>query len=102
MTDRTAVLVHGATGFTGKLVCNVLARKKVPFAISGRSREKLEALAKCFDSPPEIAVIDIAEDSTVRAALEGRKVVCACAGPFIEVGEPVLAAAARMGVHYAD
>jgi short subunit dehydrogenase-like uncharacterized protein len=102
MTDRAAVLVHGATGFTGKLVCEVLARKKVPFAISGRSREKLETLAKTFDDPPEIAVIDIAEESTVRAALEGRKVVCACAGPFIDVGEPVLAAAARMGVHYAD
>lgn len=106
MSDRAAVLVHGATGFTGKLVCNVLARKNVPFAIAGRSKEKLEALAKSLEgavpTPIEIAVVDLQRDETIRAALEDRKAVCACAGPFIDVGEPVLAAAARMGVHYAD
>lgn len=102
MSERAAVLVHGATGFTGKLVCSVLARKNVPFAIAGRSKEKLEALAKSFDKGVEICVVDLHREETIRAALENRKVVCACAGPFIEVGEPVLAMAARLGVHYAD
>jgi short subunit dehydrogenase-like uncharacterized protein len=106
MSERAAVLVHGATGFTGKLVCGVLARKNVLFAIAGRSKEKLEALAKSFEgqvaAPVEIAVIDLHQEATIRAALENRKVVCACAGPFIDVGEPVLAMAARLGVHYAD
>jgi short subunit dehydrogenase-like uncharacterized protein len=102
MSERAAVLVHGATGFTGKLVCNVLARKHVRFAIAGRSKEKLEALAKSFAADVEICVIDLQREETIRAALENRNVVCACAGPFVEVGEPVLAMAARLGVHYAD
>jgi len=106
MTERAAALVHGATGFTGKLVCAVLARNKIPFAISGRNRSKLEALAQSLEAvvgrPIEIAVVDIADGESIRAALEGRKVVSACAGPFIEIGEPILAAAARRGVHYAD
>jgi short subunit dehydrogenase-like uncharacterized protein len=102
MSQRAEVLVHGATGFTGKLVCNVLARKNVPFAIAGRSKDKLEALAKSFEGEIEVVVVDVQREETLRAALENRIVVCACAGPFIEVGEPVLAMAARLGVHYAD
>ncbi|MEO8876975.1 MAG: NAD(P)H-binding protein, partial [Polyangiaceae bacterium] len=84
MSERAAVLVHGATGFTGKLVCAALARKKSPFAISGRNKSKLEALAKSLEgvsgAPVEIAVVDIRDGDTMRAALAGRKVVSACAG----------------------
>lgn len=100
------VIVHGATGFTGKLVTSLLAKKKIPFAISGRSKEKLDALAKSLREADgvevESAVVDIADSKSIERALGGKKVVLACAGPFVEVGEPVLAAAARLGVCYAD
>lgn len=102
MVDRAKVLVHGATGFTGKLVAGVLARKKIPFAIAGRNQEKLDAMAAELGGDVETVVVDIRDSESIEAALKDRKVVCACAGPFIEVGEPVLAAAAKMGVHYAD
>ena len=35
------VLVHGATGFTGTLVCHELARLGVPFIAVGRNESKL-------------------------------------------------------------
>ena len=100
---RAAVLVHGATGFTGKLVAATLVARGIPIAVAGRSREKLDTLVAALGNDAiESVVVDIRDSRSVEAALEGRKVVCACAGPFLEVGEPVVAAAAKLGVHYAD
>ncbi len=98
---RAKVLVHGVTGFTGRLVARALARRGVPFAVGGRSPEKLEALAREVGAA-ETCVIDLTKAESIHAALEGRAVVSACAGPFAEIGEPMLASAARAGVHYAD
>jgi short subunit dehydrogenase-like uncharacterized protein len=98
---RERVLVHGATGFTGKLVCDALRKRSIPFAIAGRSHEKLDALSRVLGGV-ETSVIDVRSPDTIKAALQGRTVVCACAGPFIEVGEPIFASCARMGIHYAD
>lgn len=98
---REGVLVHGATGFTGKLVCGALRKRGLSFAIGGRSQEKLDALSRALGGV-ETSLIDIRSSDSIRAGLEGRTVVCACAGPFVDVGEPILASCARMGIHYAD
>jgi short subunit dehydrogenase-like uncharacterized protein len=101
MVEHASVLVHGATGFTGKLVCEALARRGVSFAISGRSAEKLASLSRAVGAKEE-HVVDLAAPQSIRAAVEGRAIVCACAGPFALVGEPILATCARLGVHYVD
>src|SRR6478609_12169826 len=101
MTERALVLVHGATGFTGRLVCAALARRGIAFAVSGRSREKVEAVAREFGAS-ESCVIDLGVAESIRGAISGRKIVCACAGPFALVGEAVLATCAKLGVHYVD
>ena len=98
---RERVLVHGATGFTGKLVCEALRKRGMSFAIGGRSQEKLDALSRALRGV-ETSLIDIRSSDSIKAGLEGRTVVCACAGPFVDVGEPILASCARMGIHYAD
>ncbi|WP_394837861.1 saccharopine dehydrogenase NADP-binding domain-containing protein [Pendulispora rubella] len=98
---RADVLVFGATGFTGKLVCDALRTRGVTFAIAGRSRAKLDALSDSLGGV-ETALVDLKDAETIVRALSGRKVVSACAGPFIDVGEPILASCARMGIHYAD
>ena len=103
---RARVLVHGATGFTGGLVCKALARRGIPFAIGGRDAAKLERVAASLAAVgagiTEVAVIDLASPDTLRAAIEGRALVCACAGPFAQVGEAMLASCARAGVSYVD
>lgn len=98
---RAPVLVHGATGFTGKLVCDALKRRGLAFAIGGRNAEKLDALSRELGGV-ETVVIDLGDAETIRGAIEGRTIVSACAGPFVQVGEPVLATCARLGVHYVD
>jgi short subunit dehydrogenase-like uncharacterized protein len=101
MSARAPILVHGATGFTGKLVCEALARRGLPFAISGRNPDKLAALGRPLGIQ-EACIVDLAVPESIRAAVDKRAIVCACAGPFALVGEPVLATCARLGVHYVD
>jgi len=107
MSERPLVLVHGATGFTGGLVCDALSARGITYAASGRSASRLDALVNRLASrgvtpPAEVLVSDPARPSSVEAAVRGRRIVLACAGPFVEIGEPVLASCARLGVHYAD
>src|SRR5262245_11851326 len=95
------VLVHGATGFTGRLVCAALARRGIPFAVGGRNKDKLERLAhEC--GVRETCITDVANGASLEAAFARRKIILACAGPFAQIGEPALATCARLGVHYAD
>jgi short subunit dehydrogenase-like uncharacterized protein len=96
------VLVHGATGFTGGLVCRALRRKGILFDVSGRSETKLSALLRSLGGTVGSHVVDVGSPDSIRAAVLGRRIVCACAGPFLEVGEPILAYCARAGVHYVD
>ncbi len=100
-TSRASVLVHGASGFTGKLVCEALARRGVVFGVSGRSRAKLERVAAEVGAV-EVSVVDVSDGEALEAVLAGRALVCACAGPFVDLGEPVLATCARLGVAYVD
>ncbi len=107
MTEKASILVHGATGFTGGLVCDLLAARGLPFAVSGRSLPRLDALRdriakRGAAAPVEVCVVDLAREETLREAITGRKIVLACAGPFIEVGEPVVAVCSALGVHYVD
>ena len=105
MSDRAQVLVHGATGLTGRLVCRALVKRGVSFDISGRNREKLDALARELRSggrTPLVHVVDALSRESLAPALEGRRVVAACAGPFADIGEPLLALAAERGLRYVD
>jgi saccharopine dehydrogenase (NAD+, L-lysine-forming) len=97
------VVVYGATGFTGRLICKELVRRGLSFAVAGRDRQKLDALAASLGaSKPEIIVARLeAPDALARMA--GRaKVTLACAGPFSQFGKPILDAAIAGGSHYLD
>jgi short subunit dehydrogenase-like uncharacterized protein len=108
-SQRAKVLVHGATGFTGRLVCAALQRTGVAFDIAGRNRDKLEALAQTLpphvgasSGLPAVNVVDVTSSTSLREALQGRCVVAACAGPFSALGERLIEAAAHDGVTYVD
>lgn len=96
------VMVFGATGFTGGLVCRALARRGVSFGVAGRSQEKLEALAEEVGAQG-IVVADASQPKTLgRLFVGGTRVLVSCAGPFLRYGWPVVSAAVEAGVHYLD
>lgn len=96
------VLVHGATGFTGRLVARELIRLRVPFGISGRSARKLADLAAQLRIPVPQFVVPEGDATTLPDVLSGTRVVINCAGPFRLLAPPVVKAAAASGTHYLD
>jgi short subunit dehydrogenase-like uncharacterized protein len=101
VSDRAWVVVYGATGYVGRLLCRALRRRNIRFAIAGRSAHKLALLSEALGGV-EQQVVDLESRASVSRLLDRRLLVCACAGPFSLVGEPLLAAAAELGVHYVD
>ncbi|MGH2827298.1 MAG: saccharopine dehydrogenase family protein [Actinomycetota bacterium] len=95
------VLVFGATGYTGKLVAHALAERGASFAIAGRNRDKLEALAAATGHP-DVRVADVADVDSLVSALEDCRVLLTCVGPFAEFGWTAVEAALRAKVHYLD
>jgi saccharopine dehydrogenase (NAD+, L-lysine-forming) len=97
-----AVIVYGASGFTGRLVCAELARRQISFAIAGRDRAKLTALAASLPARPEVLEAALDDSAGLRRAIARGRVVLACAGPFARLGKPVRDAALAEGRHYLD
>ncbi|MET0341591.1 MAG: saccharopine dehydrogenase NADP-binding domain-containing protein [Polyangiales bacterium] len=106
------VVILGATGFTGGLVAAYFARnvdpRLTPWAIAGRSRDKLLAVrAKlaalnpaCAALPMTLASSDDREALTALA--RSTRVVLSTVGPFAEHGALLFEICANEGTDYVD
>ncbi|MGW1764043.1 saccharopine dehydrogenase NADP-binding domain-containing protein [Streptomyces sp. NPDC002073] len=101
MSAKTAVVVYGATGHTGRFVVVELLRRGFAVIVSGRDADRLEALAAEW---PDVAVRPAAVDDAdaLDRALAGAAAVVNCAGPFAVTAGPVVEAALRAGIPYVD
>ena len=99
-TRQFDLVLFGATGFTGRLVAEYLARSpdRPRWAIAGRSRAKLEALG--LGVPALVA--DAHDREAVGALARRAVVVCTTVGPYAKYGSELLAACAEAGTHYCD
>jgi short subunit dehydrogenase-like uncharacterized protein len=105
------LVLFGATGFTGGLTADYLARN-VPdgcrWALVGRNERKLEDVrARLVEIDPALAdlpllVADAGDPASLRAVAEQTRVVITTVGPYIEYGEPLVAACAEAGTDYVD
>jgi short subunit dehydrogenase-like uncharacterized protein len=100
------VVVYGASGYTGRLVCEYLRHYHVPFVAAGRSEEKLKAsmdanVPGIETANYEIAVVehDVAELTDL---FKGASVVLNTVGPFSELGPAAVEASLAAGAHYTD
>ncbi len=96
----TAVLIYGATGYTGRLIVEEAVRAGARPVLSGRNAETLQALAAEFGLEARPAALD--DPAALDAAMRGMRVVLHCAGPFHRTAEPMLEACIRNRVHYLD
>jgi short subunit dehydrogenase-like uncharacterized protein len=105
------IVVFGATGFTGALTAEYLARQApagTRGALAGRNLEKLEAVrrrltevnAACAELP--LLRADVNDPASIRAVAESTRVVITTVGPYILYGEPLVAACAAAGTDYLD
>jgi NAD(P)-dependent dehydrogenase (short-subunit alcohol dehydrogenase family) len=105
MSDKP-VVVYGASGYTGRLVCEYLREFGVPFVAAGRSQEKLEAslasnVPGVETADYEIAVVDHSVDA-LTDLFKGAQVVLNTVGPFSKYGPETVEACLAAGVHYTD
>ncbi|MEV0429883.1 saccharopine dehydrogenase NADP-binding domain-containing protein [Micromonospora sp. NPDC050495] len=110
--DRPYDLVlFGATGFTGGLTAEYLARHApdgLRWALAGRNpgklaavRDRLVAIDAGLAELP-LLTADVTDPASLRAVAEAARVVATTVGPYVHHGEPLVAACAAAGTDYLD
>jgi len=93
-------LIYGASGYTGELIAREAARRGLKPILSGRSRNKVEPLAK------ELGLIcrtfALEDKKSLEYTLKQVDFVVHCAGPFSLTSRLMIEACLRLGKHYTD
>src|SRR6266568_3578004 len=105
MTDGNRVVVYGASGYTGRLVCDYLGRLGLPFIAAGRDKARiqsaLEKVAGLDGNQYDVVEVEHAVGPLTNL-LEGASVVCNTVGPFAKLGGEMVQACIASGCHYVD
>jgi len=105
-SSKKPVVVYGASGYTGRLVCEYLREWGIPFIAAGRSAGKLNDAMKSHVPGIETASFEVAEVQHTTEALtklfSGASVVLNTVGPFARFGHEVVQACLAAKCHYTD
>ncbi len=100
------VILYGASGFVGKQTVRYFQEHTRPgevrWAIAGRNREKLEAIALEVGIDVDILVADSRDETAIDALVSKTRVLLNTAGPFALYGDNIVDACVRFGTHYVD
>jgi short subunit dehydrogenase-like uncharacterized protein len=106
MADRRFDLVlHGATGFVGRLTAGELADRApgdLRIGLSGRSEERLRAVRDDLGVDWPLLVTDALDPASVAALAGSAAVVATTVGPYHRYGLPLVEACAAAGTSYCD
>ena len=105
------LVLVGATGFTGGLTAEYLARHAPTgcrWALAGRNRSKLEAVRRRLEAIDHALAdlplldADVTDPASLLAVASAARVVITTVGPYLSYGEPLVAACASAGTDYVD
>jgi short subunit dehydrogenase-like uncharacterized protein len=105
MSTDKPVVVYGASGYTGQLICEYLREFNLPFVAAGRDKTRI---TEALDRVPGIGTVphDVIEVEhqvgPLTELLTGAKVVLNTVGPFAQHGGEVVEACLAAGCHYLD
>ncbi len=110
MADREFdILVYGATGYTGRLVAEYLAKENagdttLKWAMAGRSDRKLKEVRDDIGAAPSTPLVlaDASDPVSLNAMVGRTQCVITTVGPYQLYGEPLVAACAEAGTDYVD
>ncbi len=107
MTKEFDIVVHGATGFTGRLVIEYLLARTdtgLRWAMGGRSLDKLAAVRDSVGAPAStpLVVTDSTDPTSLAALMDRTRLVLTTVGPYQLYGSDLVAACAAHGVDYVD
>ena len=105
------LVLFGATGFTGRLTAAYLAAHApggLRWALAGRDHSKLESvrerLVNLDESLGELSLLraDLTDEVSLKEIANRARVVISTVGPYLQYGEPLVAACAEAGTDYVD
>ena len=103
------VVVYGATGYTGRLVCEYLNNQygvngDVKWAMAGRSQDKLIQVRDEMGIPHDVpfVIADANKPDSVRAMVESTQVVLTTVGPYQKYGSELVRLCSEIGTDYVD
>ena len=101
------VIAFGATGFTGRLVCDYLNHRyggSLRWAMAGRDLDKLAQIRGDAGLPATIPLIRVngTDEADVRSMVARTQVIVSTVGPYQLYGSAAVAACAALGTDYVD
>lgn len=103
------IVVYGASGFTGRLVAEYLARQygadsDLRWAMAGRNADKLAAVRDEIAAPAATPLLtaDVNDSASVQAMVARTRLVLTTVGPYQLYGSDLVAACAGSGTDYVD
>src|ERR1700676_5215988 len=108
-SSKFDIILYGATGFTGQLVAEYLAKhysgKDAPkWAIAGRSLDKLASVRDAIGAPADTALIvaDGGDPASLKAMVDQTQSVISTVGPYQLYGSELVATCVATGTDYFD
>jgi short subunit dehydrogenase-like uncharacterized protein len=107
MTKEFDIVVHGATGFTGRLIAEYLLTRAdtgLTWAMGGRSLDKLQAVRDEIGAPAStpLVVIESSDEASLKSLMSRTRLVISAVGPYQLYGNELVKACAESGVDYVD
>ena len=105
MAMTRPVVVYGASGYTGRLVCEYLREFNIPFTAAGRDTARIQ---EALDRVPGIdtvehEIVEVAhEKGPLTELFAEAEIVCNMVGPIAQYGGEVVEACIEAGCHYVD
>lgn len=103
------IVVYGASGFTGRLVCEYLNKRygaggEIAWAMAGRNRDRLGKLRAEMGISDAIPLLEADADNpaSLAAMVTRTRVVLTTVGPYQLYGSALVAACAEAGTDYVD
>lgn len=103
------IVVYGATGYTGRLVCEYLNKQygvngDVHWAMAGRSKEKLTLVRDEMGIPDSVpfVIADADDIGSIQAMVDSTQVVLTTVGPYQKYGSELVRICSETGTNYVD
>lgn len=109
MSKKFDIVIHGATGFTGRLVAEYLQSQygngdELSWAMAGRSLEKLAAVRDEMGLPAQtpLLVADSNDTDSLSELVNSTRLVISTVGPYQLYGSELVELCATQGTDYVD
>ena len=97
------IIVYGATGFTGQLICEYLNNHKdinqIKWGIAGRNKQKLEKIANKY-SISNLFIADSFNMESLDTITSKAKLIISVVGPYSLYGKKLIESCVNNKCHY--